>query len=598
MIRVKDRYTKDPFILEESDNAWNAAKGMRRRTVSSVLVSREGEIVGIVTETDIARKVAAHREDAGTIKLAAIMSAPLYTIDSDRPLSEVRPKMEEHNVRHLAVTEGGKIVGMISDKDLIHLEMPTPTFDQVTRASAREKLTTHESLDIHMPEDWLNTYSLTAMFYTTPGYFIFVIALSSVLAWALACWGYQIIYGMGVSGLKHPVFWGIYISTFVFWVGVSHSGTIVSSLLRLTKADWRRPVLRGAEVMTAFSLMVAGLFPMIHVGRLWRVYYMFPLPNQRELWPNYRSPLVWDATAIAIYLTGSVLFLFLGLLPDIALARDLCPAKNWRKTYLTVLGLGWRGTHIQWHAYEKASTYLAVFILLIAPSVHTIVSWDFAMTITPGWHTTIFGPYFVVGAIYSGVSGVITLMVVFRWLFSLHELIRITHLKNLAKLLLGIALVWSYFYFCEYNTAWYAKNPVEWEVWKWEATRFPYHLIVMLGGTVFAIAMLSFSRVRSSPLCLLIVTVIINVGMYIERYLIVIPVLTHRDDPFMWTDYFPSWVEISIVVGSLAFFIMLYAVFVKLLPIITVADIREGKNISTDLRMGNTAVRVLAMLED
>jgi molybdopterin-containing oxidoreductase family membrane subunit len=203
-----------------------------------------------------------------------------------------------------------------------------------------------------------------------------------------------------------------------------------------------------------------------------------------------------------------------------------------------------------------------------------------------------------VGAIYSGVAGVVTLMVCFRWIFSLDELIRITHLKNLAKLLLAIAIIWSYFYFCEYNTAWYSKKPTEWAVWLWQGERFPYHLITMLGGTVFAITMLSFGRVRTSPFCLLIVSLIINVGMYIERYLIVVPILSHRDNPYLWTDYFPSWVEISIVVGSLAFFIMLYAVFVKILPIITTADIREGKNLSTDLRMGNTAVRVQAHLED
>ncbi len=473
-----------------------------------------------------------------------------------------------------------------------------PSLEKIQEEAARRHVTAGQDVDLNMPETWLNQYSLAPMFFTTKAYFIFTIALSSVVAWAAACWVYQIIYGMGVTDLRPPIFWGMYISTFVFWVGLSHSGTIVSSLLRLTQANWRRPILRGAEAMTAFSLLVAGMFPLIHVGRLWRVYYMFPLPNQRELWPNFRSPLAWDMMAIGVYLTSSMIFLYVGLLPDIALARDLCPKGNWRKKYLTILSLGWRGTHHGWNVYEKVSTFLAVFILLIAPSVHTIVSWDFAMSITPGWHTTIFGPYFVVGAIYSGIAGVITLMVVLRWVFGLDEIIRYIHLRNLAKLLLVIALLWTYFYFTEFITAWYAKNPVEWRIWEYQWERFPHLLIVMLGGDVFAITMLCFSRVRTSPVLLMIVTIVINIAMYIERYLIVVPVLTHRDNAFTWTDYFPSTVEISIAVGALAYFLLLYAIFAKLLPVVTVADIREGKVVSGDVKIGNAYVRVRAAVED
>ena len=474
-----------------------------------------------------------------------------------------------------------------------------PSLEEIRKqVSASKKKIYTDEISLAMPDVWLNQYSLTPMFYTSKGYFIFVLALSSVVAWGLANWIYQIYLGMGVTNLKHPVFWGLYISMFVFWVGLSHSGTIVSSLLRLSKANWRRPILRGAEVMTAFSLLVAGLFPLIHVGRVLRVYYMIPLPNQRELWPNFKSPLVWDMTAIGVYLTGSMIFLYLGLLPDIALARDLCPKGNWRKKYLTVLALGWRGTHRQWHAYEKASTLVAVFILLIAPSVHTIVSWDFAMSIVPGWHTAILGPYFVVGAIYSGVAGVITLMVILRWVFGLDEIIRLMHLNNLAKLLLVIALIWSYFYFCEFIAAWYVKKPVEWRVWEYQAERYWYMLVTMLVGSVFAITMLSFHRVRTSPIALLVVTLVINLGMFIERYLIVVPALSHKDNPFVWTEYIPSAVEISIGFGALAYFVLLYAVFTKLLPVVTVADIREGNLISGDLRIGNTLVRIQARPEE
>lgn len=473
-----------------------------------------------------------------------------------------------------------------------------PSLEKIRDAAIKSKVDAGQDIDLSMPEMWLNQYALSPMFYTTKAYFIFTIALSSVVAWGAAAWGYQILYGMGVSGLHPPIFWGLYIATFVFWVGLSHSGTIVSSLLRLSQANWRRPILRGAEAMTAFSLMVAGLFPMIHLGRLWRVYYMFPLPNQRMLWPNFRSPLTWDMTAISVYLTSSMCFLYVGLLPDIALARDLCPKNNWRKGYLTVLALGWRGTHHGWRVYEKVSTYLAIFILLIAPSVHTIVAWDFSMSITPGWHTSILGPYFVVGAIYSGVAGVITLMVVLRWVFGLEEIIRFIHLRNLAKLLLVISLIWTYFYFVEFLTAWYAKNPVEWRIWEWQWERFPHLLLFMLLGDVFAITMLCFAKVRTTPLLLFIVTIVINIDMYIERYLIVVPVLTHRDDAFTWTDYLPSWVEVSIAAGAFAFFLLLYAIFAKLLPVVTVADIREGKVVSGDIRIGNAWVRIRANVED
>ncbi len=467
-----------------------------------------------------------------------------------------------------------------------------PSFDDVRTKVAREGVNSSPNIDPTKSDRWLNEESFRPMFVTTRAYFIFTIGLAIVIANGVAAWGYQIITGMGVTGLRHPVFWGIYISTFVFWVGVSHSGTIVSCLLRLSKANWRRPILRAAEAMTAFALLVAAMFPLIHVGRLWRIYYTFPLPNQRELWPNFRSPLAWDMTAISVYLTASMLFLYVGMLPDLAMARDLCPKDNWRKTYLTFLSLGWRGTNREWHFYEKATAYMAVIVLLIAPSVHTIVSWDFAMSITPGWHTTIFGPYFVIGAIYSGVAGVITLMVLMRWIWKLENVIKIVHLNNLAKLLLCIALLWSYFYFVEFMVVWYGHKPTEYRIWEWQGSRFGHNLIIMLGGAAFSVFALSWHRVRTSPILLFFVTVWINVDMYIERYMIVAPILSRRDNPFMWSDYFPSPVEISIAVAAFCYFVFLYAVFFKTMPGITVADIKEGQVISTDMRLGNRFIRV------
>ncbi len=474
------------------------------------------------------------------------------------------------------------------DVDVKHL----PNFEDGLKRSVDANVANGPDVDLSISEDSLNQQSLLPMFLTTKAWFIFTLSLASIVAFGAAAWGFQIITGMGVANLNHPVFWGMYIATFVFWVGVSHSGTMVSSILRLVKANWRRPILRGAEAMTTFSLLVAGMFPLIHVGRLWRVYYMFPLPNQRELWPNLRSPLAWDMTAITVYLTASSIFLYVGLLPDIALARDLCPKNHWRKIYFRVLALGWRGTHRQWLVYEKVSMLLAVFVLLIAPSVHTIVSWDFAMSITPIWHTTIFGPYFVVGAIYSGVAGVITLMILLRWVFGLDKIIKVVHLANLSKMLLLMSIIWTYFYFTDFLVAWYANNPAEQAVRSWEHHRFGVHAWLMLSCSVITICGLSWNRIRNSPVMLFGITAWVNLAMYIERYLIVVPVLSHRDNPFTWTDYTPSFVEISIACGAFAYFFLLYAVFIKLMPIVTIADVREGKVLTADMAVGNTHVRV------
>jgi len=471
--------------------------------------------------------------------------------------------------------------------------MALPELEKFRDPEAKAARAHYDDADIYRDEKGFNDHTLLPMFVTTPQYFIFTLALGIIMANGLIFYLRQLFYGLGYAGIHEPIFWGAYIATFVFWVGMSHSGTIVSSILRLTQANWRRPILRAAEAMTAFSLMVAGLFPLIHVGRLWRCYYMVPLPNQRMLWPNFKSPLMWDFCAINIYLTGSLTFLYIGLLPDLAVARDRAIAMgNWRRHYLKVLALGWRGSHREWSIYNRCSLFLAVIILCIAPSVHTIVSWDFAMTMTPGWHTTIFGPYFVVGAIYSGIAAVITLMITLRVLFNLDDVIRELHIDCLGKLLLVIALIWNYFYFCEFNTVWYAHKPEEWEIYEWQAHRFPYHLMVMLGGSAFTVACLSWRRFRHNMKAMFALSLLVNCQMYIERYLIVVPVLTRRDNAFMWTDYTPTITELSVIAASFAYFIFLYAIFIKLFPIVTMADVKEGVVISGDLRLGRHAVRV------
>ena len=471
--------------------------------------------------------------------------------------------------------------------------MALPELESFRDAGSAPAKADYDDADIYRDEKEFNDHTLRPLFFTTRAYFIFVLALAIVMAQGVAFFVVQTWKGMGQTAMHEPVFWGSYIATFVFWVGMSHSGTIVSSLLRLTEANWRRPILRAAEAMTAFSLLVAGLFPLIHVGRLWRVYYMFPLPNQRTLWPNFKSPLIWDMMAITVYLIGSMTFLYVGLIPDLAIARDRAIAtNNWRQHYLRFLALGWRGSHKEWIVYNKTSLFLAIIILCIAPSVHTIVSWDFAMTMTPGWHTTIFGPYFVVGAIYSGIAGIITLMIILRWMFKLDDVIRSLHIDCLAKLLTTIAIIWTYFYFNEFAVTWYSLKPEEAAIWDWQGERFPHLLWIMVGGSVLNIFLMSWKRIRHSMPAMFCISLLVNLGMYTERYLIVVPVLTRRDNPYMWTDYFPSMTEISIVVASFAYFIFLYAIFIKLFPIITMADVKEGVIVSGDVRLGRHAVRV------
>jgi molybdopterin-containing oxidoreductase family membrane subunit len=415
--------------------------------------------------------------------------------------------------------------------------------------------------------------------------------LGAFVGWGLYAWWVQLSTGLVVAGINRPVMWGFYIINFVFWVGISHSGTMVSGILRLSKAHWRRPILRGAEAMTVFAISVAGLFPLIHVGRTWKIYYMLPLPNSLGLWPNFRSPLLWDVTAINTYIIGSSLFLFIGMLPDLAVIRDR--AWGTKKKIYTFLAMGWRGTDREWSLYKRASTIMAALIVPVMVSVHSIVSWDFAMTLVPGWHSTIFAPYFVSGAIFSGVAAVVTIMVILRKAFHLKHYIREKHFDNIGKLLLVISLVWSYLYFAEVLTIWYGHKPIEWEVFIFTAHEYKYLFGVMvLGNVLITIPALCFRRVRRSPALMLCISLLVNVCMYIERFLIIVPPLSHRNVPFMWGTYSPSWVELSITAGALALFALMYIMFAKFFPIMGVTDVMEGFAVKMKQKIGRATVSV------
>jgi molybdopterin-containing oxidoreductase family membrane subunit len=437
-------------------------------------------------------------------------------------------------------------------------------------------------------------HDLLAPVLTTSWRFYVVVAISgAIVAWALFAWGWQLYHGIGVSGKRRPEFWSLYITNFVFWIGISHAGTLISAILRVTGAEWRRPVTRCSEAITVFALMIGAMFPIIHLGRAWLFYWLIPYPNERLLWPNYRSPLMWDFFAINTYLTGSLIYLYLPLIPDLALVRD--KTRGWRRGLYSLLSLGWRGTQRQWQRLEKAVSIMAVIIIPVAVSVHTIVSWDFAMTLNPMWNSTIFGPYFVVGAIFSGIAALILAMSVLRRVLHLEDYIQPNHFNYLALLLLTMSLLWFYFTFAEYLTVWYANEPAEMAVF-WSKVWGPYSpffYTMVCCCFVIPVPILAFKKLRRIPLITL-ASALICVGMWLERFLIIVPTLAAPRLPFNWRGYSTTWVELSITAGTFAYFVLLYALFTKFFPIVAVWEFKEGLRYEAKARARSRAVTVVA----
>ncbi|MGD0586187.1 MAG: NrfD/PsrC family molybdoenzyme membrane anchor subunit [Oryzomonas sp.] len=439
----------------------------------------------------------------------------------------------------------------------------------------------------------MNDEMLSSLRPPTLRWYALAFLLGAVVAWGMYAFCYMVATDMSCTGLGRPVMWGIFIVNFVFWIGLSHSGTMVSAILRLSQANWRRPILRAAEAMTVFCISVGGLFPLIHLGRNWVFFYLLPYPNQRGMWPNFRSPLLWDAMAITTYVIGSTLFLYLGMLPDLAVARDR--SRGRRRTLYALLAMGWRGTAREWVIYHQASTLMAALIIPVAVSVHSIVAWDFGVTVVPGWHSTIFPPYFVIGAILSGVAAVITLMIIIRKTFHLEEYLTPLHFDNMGKLLLVISLLWSYAYFVEVQTTWYAHEPIEWEVFSFMSGKYtPALLVMLLGNSLLPITALCFKRLRRSTGAMLVISLLINVGMFIERFLIIVPSLSHKNMPFVWGTYFPSWVELSITVAAFAGFALLYTIFAKLFPMVALSDVRELEARQAQVTLGRAQLPSIA----
>ncbi len=409
------------------------------------------------------------------------------------------------------------------------------------------------------------------------GYVLLVMLLLALVAVAAGAWTYQIETGIGQTNLHKPIFWASYIASFVFWIGVSHSGTFISGVLRLTKAEWRRPVTRLAELMTIISVMIAALFVFYHLGRVWRWYYLLPYPNQREIWPNFRSPLMWDATAVFTYATASAIYLYLPLIPDLALARDR--VGGWRRPLYRLLSLGWRGTQGEWEVLQTAIRIITPLIVMIMVSVHSIVGWDFGMALVPGWHSSILAPYFVVGAVHSGLAMVAIAMYVVRRAYGLQAYIRLEHFDKMGKLMVVTTLTLAYFYFAELLTIWYGKIPDEEHVMYSMLTGgfAPAWWGMVAVIYVIPLATLTIPAFRRWPFGLMLVGALINVGMYIERMLILVPPLTHPRLPYNWSSYFPSFVELALMIGSLAFAILLYVLAAKLVPVISIWEEKEGR---------------------
>ena len=380
--------------------------------------------------------------------------------------------------------------------------------------------------------------------------------------------------GTGIWGLNNPVGWGFAIINFVWWIGIGHAGTLISAILLLFRQEWRTSINRFAEAMTLFAVACAGLYPLIHVGRPWLAYWLLPYPNSMGMWPQFRSPLVWDVFAVTTYATVSLLFWYVGLIPDLATLRDRT-TKRFKQVVYGILAMGWRGSATHWHNYETAYLLLAGLATPLVVSVHTVVSFDFAVSVVPGWHATIFPPYFVAGAIFAGFAMVITLAIPLRAVFDLRDFITLRHVQNMAKVMLATGLIVAYGYVMEFFIAWYGGNMFEQFMVVNRITgpyRWQWYALILCNVTVPQL--LWIRRVRSSPVAIWVIAMFVNVGMWLERFVIVVTSL-HRDFlPSAWGMYSGTVWDWATFIGSIGLFLALLFLFLRFLPMISIFEMR------------------------
>ena len=413
-----------------------------------------------------------------------------------------------------------------------------------------------------------------------------------IAVWGVAIYIRQIYFGLGTTAMRNYVSWGLYISTFVFFIGISHSGTLVSAILRITNKEWRRPITRSAELLTWVSLLFGGLMPIIDMGRPDRIHYLV-------IFGRLQSPLLWDIICIGTYFVGSTLFLYLPMIPDIALCRDRLSAKasRFRKWIYRKLSLGWKDTPANWKRLEKGMHIMTIIIIPIAVSVHTVVSYIFAMTLRPGWNSTVFGPYFVAGALYSGSAAVVLIMATFRKLYHLENHITKKQFNYMGQIVLALTLIYAYFNLNEYAVPAYKMESHE-GLLLHDLFSGTYSIIfwtLQLGTVLLPAIILAFPKGRT-PVMASIACIIIVIGAWVKRYVIVIPTLLHpytpiQNVPMKWTQYFPNWVEWSITLGALAGIFLVITIFSKIFPIVSVWEVKEGNEIEEKQKLVDEAIK-------
>ena len=395
-----------------------------------------------------------------------------------------------------------------------------------------------------------------------------------ILQWFLlaVCWLFY--KGVGVWGVNIPVGWGFAIVNFVWWIGIGHAGTLISAILLLLRQSWRNSINRFAEAMTLFAVACAGMFPLLHLGRPWLFYWLFPYPNTMSYWPQFRSPLVWDVFAVSTYLTISLVFWFIGLIPDLASLRDQTTNKAVKFVY-GLLAMGWRNSVRHWHRYETAYLLLAGLATPLVLSVHTVVSFDFSIGIVPGWHTTIFPPYFVAGAIYSGFAMVLVLAIPIRRFYDIKDFITDRHLENAAMVMLATGWIVAYGYGIEAFVNWYGGDPYE-TFLRWNRLHGPYALsyYLLLLTNIVVPQILWVRRIRTNPIWLFFVSLDVLVGMWLERFIIVVVSLTRDFVPSSFGQYYPTWNDWSILAGTLGFFAACMFLFLRLLPAVSISELK------------------------
>lgn len=399
-------------------------------------------------------------------------------------------------------------------------------------------------------------------------------AALSLMGLGLTLIGYLFWEGTGIWGIQNPAGWGWAIINFVWWVGIGHAGTLISAILFLFRQRWRTAINRFAEAMTIFAVICALVFPGIHVGRVWVAYFMFPLPNQMGMWPNFRSPLLWDVFAVGTYFTVSLLFWYVGLIPDLATFRDRAKTKI-KKAALAVFSLGWRGGNRQWQHYERAYLILAGLSTPLVLSVHSVVSFDFAVSLIPGWHTTIFPPYFVAGAIFSGFAMVMTLALIARKIYGLEHIITMRHLENMNKIMLLTGMMVGYAYSCEFFVAWYSGNLYEKAIFINRAIGpYAWAYWTMIFCNVVVPQIFWSRKMRRNIPVMFVASILINVGMWFERFVIVITSLSQDFLPSSWDYFSPTFFDVGIYLGTFGIFFTFFLLFLRFLPMVAIAEIK------------------------